>query len=133
MAEKRGAYKLSVREIKFIALYIETGDMAQAVKDAGFETTSPKSYAKKLLAKEKIQRELRVQLDMLKNECTASAEEIMRFYTDVMRGEVTDQFGIEASLADRMKAADALAKRKIDMEAIANKAETNALNVTLNF
>ena len=55
----------------------------------------------------------------------------MLFYTQAMRGEVKDQFGIEATLADRMKAADALAKRQIDMQAIADKAAANEITVNL--
>lgn len=111
------AYKLGVREKKFVYYYIETGDLVQAVEMAGFKTTSPKAYARKLLEKGKIQKELRRQLDSLQNEAIASADEIMRFYTEAMRGQIKDQFGLEATLADRMKAADALAKRQIDMQA----------------
>lgn len=41
----------------------------------------------------------------------ASADEVVRFYTSVMRGEVKDSFGLDASLAERLKAADSLMKR----------------------
>ena len=41
----------------------------------------------------------------------AAADEVLRFYTDVMRGEIKDQFGLEAALTERLKAADALMKR----------------------
>lgn len=41
----------------------------------------------------------------------ASADEVLRFYSSVMRGEMTDQFGLEASLDTRIKAADSLMKR----------------------
>ena len=37
----------------------------------------------------------------------------MMFYTRVMRGEVADQFGLEASLETRLKAGDSLMKRYI--------------------
>lgn len=128
---ERGEYKLSVREQKFVAYYIEYGDAQRAVKEAGFETTSPLAYSRKLLSKEKIQKELRDQLSLIKSDAIASATEIMLFYTQAMRGEVKDQFGIEATLADRMKAADALAKRQIDMQAIADKAAANEITVNL--
>ena len=129
--EKGIEYKLSINEQKFVAYYIETGDSKKAVEKAGFRTTSPYAYAKKLLAKPKIQAELKSQMDMLKNESIASAQEILVFYTHAMRGEVKDQFGLEATLSDRMKAADALAKRQIDMKAIADKAEDNKITVNL--
>ena len=41
----------------------------------------------------------------------ADSNEILKFYTAVMRGEVKDQFGLDSSLTDRLKAADSLAKR----------------------
>ena len=41
----------------------------------------------------------------------ADAEEVIEFYTAVMRGEVKDQFGLDASLSDRLKAGDSLMKR----------------------
>jgi hypothetical protein len=58
----------------------------------------------------------------------ASAEEILQYFTKVMRGEIEDQFGIEASLAERTKAAQELAKRKIDA---AKKTADNS--ITLSF
>lgn len=128
---ERGEYKLTLREQKFIAYYIEYGDAQKAVKEAGFNTTSPLSYSRKLLAKEKIQKELAKQMNLIQNDAIASATEIMLFYTKSMRGEIKDQFGIEATLADRMKAADALAKRQIDMQMIADKAAANEITVNL--
>ena len=124
-------YKLTIREEKFVAYYIESGDAQKAVKKAGFRTTSPLAYSRKLLKKPKIQAELKKQMSELKNECFASGEEIRIFLTHVMRGEIKDQFGLDSTIADRLKAADALAKRIIDMEAIANKAEDNKITVNV--
>lgn len=124
-------YKLSVREQKFVALYIEYGDAGKAVKECGFRTNAPAAYGRKILSKPKIQEELRKQMEEFKSEAIASANEIMFFYTQAMRGEVKDQFGLDASLADRMKAADALAKRQIDMKELAQKAEDRKFTVNL--
>ena len=129
--EKGLSYKLSVREQKFVAYYIECGNGGEAVKKAGFRTNAPAQYAKKILKKPKIQEEIRVQMAELKMDAIASANEILMFYTLAMRGEVKDQFGLDASLADRMKAADALAKRQIDMQALADKAADNKITVNL--
>jgi phage terminase small subunit len=41
----------------------------------------------------------------------ASADEVLRFYSSVMRGQEKDAFGLDPSLADRLKAADSLMKR----------------------
>lgn len=41
----------------------------------------------------------------------ASAEDVLLFLSDVMAGRVKDQFGLEASLSDRLTAARELMKR----------------------
>lgn len=129
----KGEHKLSPQEMKFVALYIETGNVVQAVTKAGYATTSPGPYGRKLLSKPKIQREMQEQLSALRNEYVADNMEIMQFFTLAMRGEIKDQFGLEATLADRMKAAEALAKRKIDMQAIADRAKDNEVKIKLYF
>ena len=124
-------YTLSINEEKFVAFYVETGDAKKAVVDAGYKTKDPSATARNLLNKRKIQKEINTQMELLKNDCIASAQEIMSFYTKAMRGEVKDQFGLDASLADRMKAADALAKRQIDLKAVADKAKDNEITLNL--
>ena len=51
-----------------------------------------------------------------KKECQATAQEVMEYFTKVMRGEIKDQFGLEAPLSERTKAAQELAKRTFDIE-----------------
>ena len=130
MAE-RGEYKLSINEQKFVAYYIEYGDLAKAVQEAGFKTNSPMAYGRKLLTKKKIQKEVDAQMSLLKNDCIASANEILNFYTKAMRGEIKDQFGLDATLTDRMRAAEALAKRQIDLKALAEKSKDNEVTVNI--
>lgn len=52
----------------------------------------------------------------LEPETVATAQEVMSYFTSVMRGEVKDQFGLEAPLSERTRAAQELAKRTIDIE-----------------
>lgn len=111
-------HRLTVLEAKFIDLYIECGKVSQAVTDAGYKTKTPNHYGQLLLEKEYIANEINYRLEQYENSKIASATEILQYYTSVMRGEVSDQFGLEAPLAERTKAATELAKRTID---IANK------------
>lgn len=132
MANKKGdEYKLSLRERKFVAYYLESGDATDAVKKAKFNTTSPAAYARKLLSKPKIQKEVAEQWELFQNDRIASANEIMGFYTLTMRGKVKDQFGLEATLSDRLKAADALSKRQMDAKALAEKGKDNNFTIKL--
>ena len=41
----------------------------------------------------------------------ATAEDVLNFLSEVMEGKVPDQFGLDASLSDRLKAAEMLAKK----------------------
>ena len=129
--KKGQEYKLSIREQKFVAYYLEHGDATKAVVDAKFNTTAPRQYAKKLLAKPKIQNEVARQWDLFQNERIASAQEIMGFQTMVMRGQVKDQFGLEATLKDRLDASKELAKRQIDAQAVAQKGADNQVTIRL--
>lgn len=126
-------YKLSIREKKFVTLYLELGDAGKAVKQAGFNTNSPAQYGRKLLAKPKIQKEVDEQFELFQSEHIASAQEIMCFQTRVMRGQVKDQFGLDATLKDRLDASKELAKRQIDAKEVANKGKDNEFTITLNW
>lgn len=55
-------------------------------------------------------------MEELRSDTIATAQEVMEFFTDVMRGQVKDQFGLDATLSDRTRAAQEIAKRTIDIE-----------------
>lgn len=79
--------------------------------------------------------ELKRREQALTSPAIAEASEILQFYTSVMRGEVLDQFGIEASLDTRIKAANEMAKHKIELPLkLEQKNITNNIgNIQLNF
>ncbi len=108
-------HRLTVNEAKFIDIYIETGNQRQAVIDAGYASKTPGQYGQVLLAKDYIKEEIDWRLQQLEDQKIASAEEILKFYTSVMRGEEKDQFDLEVPMSERLKAANELAKRKIDI------------------
>ena len=119
----------------FIDEYIEHGNATLAVVTAGYKTKQPSRYASDLLRKEKIQQEIQRRLQQLEDKRIADATEILQFYTSVMRGQVLDQFGIEASLDTRIKAANELAKHKIELPMkLEQKNITNNIGqINLNF
>lgn len=127
-------HRLTPNEAKFIDLYVETGNARQSVIEAGYSTRAPGQYAQSLLKKDYIAREIDHRLQMLEDAKIASAEEILKYFTGVMRGEIKDQFGLDAPLSERTRAAQELAKRKID---IVNKVQggkdTAEVRITLNW
>lgn len=126
-------HTLSPLEAKFIDEYLISGNGSGSVKKAGYKCKVPARHAQTLLNKPYINAEIRYRLDRLKTDAIADAKEVMEYLTKVMRGEVKDQFGLDAPLSERTKAAQELAKRTIDLEtkvnAVANK--DNSITVTL--
>ena len=126
---------LTDKEKTFITSYITHGNGTLAVQEAGYKTIQPGRYASDLLRKERIQVEISRRLEERESRKVAKPTEILQFYTSVMRGEVLDQFGIEASLDTRIKAANELAKQQIEIPMkIEQKNITNNIgSITLNF
>jgi len=126
-------HPLTPLEAKFIDIYIEEGNQQQAVIKAGYKTNTPRQYAQTILKKDYIGNEIAYRLKKLEEKSIATAEEILQYFTKVMRGEVEDQFGLEAPLSERTKAAQELAKRKIDMVNKVNGKETATVTIQLDW
>ena len=110
-------HALTPQEAKFIDEYCITGNGRQSVLTA-YPNQNPKTApqrAQELLNKPYINSEINHRLQQAQEASIATATEIMNFFSSVMRGEVKDQFGLEAPLSERTKAAVELAKRQIDI------------------
>ena len=102
---------LNERQKAFADYYIQTGNATEAAIKAGYSEKTARSIGAENLTKPDISAYIRERLDEHSNKRVADANEVIEFYTAVMRGEVKDQFGLDASLSDRLKAGDALMKR----------------------
>lgn len=71
--------------------------------------------ASHLLHMPDVQKELAWRLEAIRSAQIADEHEVLAYFTAVMRGQVLDQFGLEAPLQERTRAAECLAKRLIDM------------------
>jgi phage terminase small subunit len=118
-------YPLNVKEAKFISLFVANGDVNKSLREANLTM-------KNIAGKDYITDEITYRLDMLKKETIADADEIMQYFTSVMRGEIKDQFGLDAPLSERTSAARELARRIVDVE---NDVDTTVpeIKVTLNW
>lgn len=128
-------HKLTALEQSFISCYIVSKNASQAVVEAGYKAKKPAQQASALLSRNYIAEEISYRLKQLESEKIASATEVLQFYTSVMRGEVLDQFGIEASLDTRLKAANELARHQIEIPMkLEQKNITNNIgSIQLNF
>lgn len=110
---------LNPREKKFCQLYVEKGVGSQAIIEAGFNVANADTasvYANRLLKLPRVVKEITRLQKKCEDKVIADSIEVMQYFTKVMRGEVKDQFGIEAPLSERTKAAMEIAKRTIDID-----------------
>ena len=131
-----GNKKLTPQENIFIDEYIANGGNAtQACIVAGYKTKSPYKYGSALLRRGGIAQEIQSRIQAKESARIATATEVLQFYTSVMRGEILDQFGIEASLDTRIKAANELAKHQIELPMkLESKQNSNQIgSIQLNF
>ena len=102
---------LNERQKAFADYYIQTGNATEAAIKAGYSEETAYSIGNENLKKPEISAYIGERMASQGEKRVADANEVIEFYTAVMRGEVKDQFGLDASLSDRLKAGDALMKR----------------------
>ncbi len=102
---------LNPKQQAFADYYIECGNATEAAKRAGYSEKSAGTNAGKLLKNTNVSEYIACRMAEQAKKRVADANEVIEFYTAVMRGEVKDQFGLDASLSDRLKAGDSLMKR----------------------
>ena len=103
--------KLTPKQQAFADYYIETGNATEAARRAGYSEDTARQIGAENLTKPAISEYISIRMAEQSKKRVADANEVIEFYTAVMRGEKKDQFGLEASLSDRLKAADSLMKR----------------------
>ncbi len=128
-------HTLTPLEQAFISAFLISKNVSQAVREAGYKCKRPEVYGRALLEREYIREEIQHRMQEIEDAKTAKPAEILQFYTSVMRGEVLDQFGIEASLDTRIKAANELAKHQIEipLRLEQKNISNNVGSITLNF
>ena len=105
---------MTAKQIAFCEAWILTLNKTEAARRAGYSERSAATIGYENLKKPEIREYIHARLRTLAH--TADMEEAMAFLTKVMRGEVKDQFGLDVSVADRLKAAEQLMKRYAAVE-----------------
>lgn len=106
--------EISQAQKNFVDYFIESGNQTEAYKKAYPKCKNDNSAAasaSKLLRNNKVKQYLDVRMAVVDSDKIATAEDVLEYLTSVMRGEEKDQFGLDASLSDRTKAAELLGKR----------------------
>ena len=146
--------KITKKQSKFIDIYMDTANLTQAYKEAGFDCTIPQNIldipnekkrnaeiskyisgkARDIQVLPRVQQELAKRLENRRLEGSARAGEVMFYLSEVMRGHIKDQFGLDAPLSERTRAAVELAKRTIDLQNKLDGKENNPnIQISINW
>lgn len=127
-------YKLTIKQKKWAEAFVRTRNATQACREAGYKgnrnvlaqqgkdnTENPRiqAYIKDVLGLDEEAEELKR---------IATIQEVMEFLTQGMRGEIKDQFGLDAMMSDRIKCANSLEKI---LTLTKKQEDTNGQNETL--
>lgn len=105
---------LTDKQKAFCDYYIELGNATEAYKRAYKSCKkdgTARTNASKLLTNTNVLDYVNERLKEVEAKRIANATEVLQYLTKVMRGEEKDQFGLDATLQDRTKAAELLGKR----------------------
>ena len=103
--------KLTLKQKAFADYYIETGNATEAAIRAGYNKKTARQIGSMNLTKVDIKAYIEERLKEIESKRIADGKEVLEYLSKVMRGEEKDQFGLDASLQDRTKAAELLGKR----------------------
>ena len=103
---ERRAGRLTERQRRFADLYLELGNASEAAEQAGFK----RSYAQGAKRQPAVQAYMKERLQEVRQRNIASADEVLEFLTEVMRGEIEGERP-EKNSSPRMRAAELLGKR----------------------
>ena len=111
------------KQKRFCEEYLVDCNATQAAIRAGYSEKTARAIGQRLLTNVDIKKYIDQQLQKLKNEKTADAQEVLEYLTSVMRGEQKEQVALltgegvqklvqkDISAKDRLKAAELIGKR----------------------
>lgn len=124
--KKSTTQRLTVKQRNFINEYIKLGNATQAAIKAGYSKNTAAETGYENLNKPHIKIEIEKRLKKIEDAKIAKADEVLKFLTSVLRGEITEEEVVverqgdysnarlitkQASIRDRLRSAEMLARR----------------------
>lgn len=103
--------KMTIKQKAFCEYYLQNPNATQAAIKAGYSKKTANKIATENLSKPVIKAYLSKRIEEIEDKRIAKSNEVLEYLTGVMRGEIQDQFGLDAAITDRTKAAELLGKR----------------------
>lgn len=100
---------LTPKQKAFADEYLICGNATEAARKVGYK--QPHVQGSQNLGKLSVSSYIAERQKQIESSRIADVKEVMEFYSAVMRGEVKDQFDMDASLTDRLSAGRELMKR----------------------
>lgn len=103
--------KLTPKQKAFADEYLICGNATEAAKKAGYKEKAAYAMGAENLKKPQISAYIAERQKQIEDSRIADIKEVMEFYSAVLRGEIKDQFDMDAALSDRLAAGRELMKR----------------------
>lgn len=103
--------KLTPKQKAFADEYLICGNATEAAKKAGYKEKAAYAMGAENLKKPQISAYIAERQKQIEDSRIADVKEVLEFYSSVLRGEVKDQFDMDAALSDRLAAGRELMKR----------------------
>ena len=103
--------KLTPKQKAFADEYLICGNAAEAARKAGYSEKTATVIGSENLSKPNILEYIAERQKQIEDSRIANIKEVLEFYSSVLRGEIKDQFDMDASLSDRLAAGRELMKR----------------------
>ena len=100
--------KLTPKQKAFADEYLICGNVTEAAKNSG---KTAAVIGNENLKKPNVLEYIAERQKQIDNSRIADVKEVLEFYSSVLRGEVKDQFDMDAALSDRLAAGRELMKR----------------------
>lgn len=134
---------MTTRQKKFVNYYIKTNNATEAYIKAGYKVKDrnvAKTAGNRLLTNVDIKQYINKRLEKVDKESIASADEVLEYFSKVLRGEIRDiaiidneEKEIAPSITERTKCAKELAKRYGIDKPDANKENEKAIKAIKEF
>lgn len=103
--------KLTPKQKAFADEYLICGNATEAARKAGYSNKTATVIGSENLSKPNILEYIAERQKQIEDSRIANIKEVLEFYSSVLRGEIKDQFDMDAALSDRLAAGRELMKR----------------------
>lgn len=94
--------------------FLKCGNQTEAAKRAGYSEKTARQAGAENMKKPVVLEYIQKRQKQIDDARIADITEVMQYLTSVMRGEVKDQFDLDAPLSERTRCAQELLKRNMD-------------------